>query len=115
MGMYGGCSDNDNISRIRCSQPWSGRRRPGEAVMRRVASEFTDGAHHGEVAQIGFELQFVRRTGSRQFQPNSMNMHMGRNVQAAGMGMQKRHQTLQERQNQKQAVILGILSHGDAF
>jgi phosphoribosylaminoimidazole (AIR) synthetase len=41
-----------------------------------------------------------------------MNMHMGRNVQAAGMGMQKRHQTLQERQNQKQAVIFGILSHG---
>jgi len=44
-----------------------------------------------------------------------MNMHMGRNVQAAGMGVQKRHQTLQERQNQKQAVSLSILSHGDAF
>lgn len=34
-----------------------------------------------------------------------MNMHMRRNVQATGMGMQKRHQTLQERQNQKQAVF----------
>lgn len=44
-----------------------------------------------------------------------MNMHMGRNVQAAGMGMQKRHQTLQERQNQKQAVIFGILLVTDAF
>lgn len=41
-----------------------------------------------------------------------MNMHMGRHVQSAGMGMQKRHQTLQKRQNQKQAVIFGILSHG---
>lgn len=51
--------------------------------------------------------------GSRQFQ--SMVMNMGCNVQAAGMGMQKRHQTLQERQNQKQAVFFGILSHGDAF
>lgn len=54
----------------------------------------------------------MRRMGSRQFQSIGMNMHMGRNMQAAGMGMQKRHQTLQERQNQKQAVILGILSHG---
>jgi hypothetical protein len=44
-----------------------------------------------------------------------MNMHMGHGMQAAGMGMQKRHQTLQERQNQKQAVFFGILSHGDAF
>lgn len=34
-----------------------------------------------------------------------MNMHMGLNVQTAGMGMQKRYQTLQECQNQKQAVI----------
>lgn len=46
-----------------------------------------------------------RMVGSRQFQSIGMNMHMGRNVQAAGMGMQKRHQTLQERQNQEQAVI----------
>ena len=57
----------------------------------------------------------MRRMGSRQFQSIVMNMHMGRNVQAAGMGVQKRHQTLQEGQNQKQAVILIILSHGDAF
>jgi len=40
-----------------------------------------------------------------------MNMHMGRNVQTTGMGMQQRHQTLQECQNQKQAVIQGIFSH----
>jgi len=34
-----------------------------------------------------------------------MNMHMGRNVQTTGMGMQKWRQTLQERQSQKQAEI----------
>ena len=47
----------------------------------------------------------MRRMGSRQFQSIVMNVHLGRNVQAAGMGMQKRHQALQERQNQKQAVF----------
>lgn len=47
----------------------------------------------------------MRRMGNRQFQSIVMNMHMGCNVQAAGMGMQKRHQTLKERQNQEQAVI----------
>ena len=54
----------------------------------------------------------MSRMGSRQFQSISMNMRMGRNVQAAGMGMQKRHQTLQERQDQKQAVMMDIISHG---
>jgi hypothetical protein len=32
---------------------------------------------------------------SRHFQAIVMNMHMGRGMQAAGMGMQKRRQTLQ--------------------
>lgn len=41
-----------------------------------------------------------------------MNMHTGRNVQATGMGMQKRRQTLQKRQNQQQAVMMDIFSHG---
>lgn len=54
----------------------------------------------------------MRQTGSRQLQPIIMNVHMRRNMQAAGMGMQKRRQTLQERQNQKQIVILVVLAHG---
>ncbi|MDP3482875.1 MAG: hypothetical protein Q8S05_06145 [Sulfuricella sp.] len=57
----------------------------------------------------------MRRMEGRQLQSIVMNMRMGCNVQAASMGMQKRHQALQERQDQKQEVMIGILSHGDAF
>lgn len=53
----------------------------------------------------------MSRMESRQFQSIVMNMHMGRNVQTASMGMQQRCQTLQERQNQKQEIIQGIFSH----
>lgn len=53
----------------------------------------------------------MRQVGRRQLQLIVMNVHMRRNMQATGMSMQKRHQTLQERQNQKQEVILSILSH----
>ena len=47
----------------------------------------------------------MRRMESQQFHSISMNMRIRRGMQAVGMGMQKRHQTLQERQNQKQAVF----------
>jgi hypothetical protein len=40
-----------------------------------------------------------------------MDMRIGRNVQAACMGMQQRHQALQEYQNQDQAIISEIVSH----
>jgi len=79
--------------------------------MRRVTPEFTGDAHHGEVTQIGLEFKFMRRMESRQFQSIGMNMHMRRNVQAAGMSVQKRRQTLQECQDQKQAVISSVFSH----
>lgn len=80
--------------------------------MRGVALEFAGGAHYGEVARIGLELQLVGQIRYRQFQSIVMDMHMGRNMQAASMGVQKRRQTLQECQNQKQEIIMGILSHG---
>lgn len=112
MGKDEGGSGNDNTSRIRRDQPWGNRRRPGETVVRGIAPEFADSAHHGEVARIGLELQIMRRTGSRQGKRMVMNMQMRRYVQAAGMGMQKRRQALQERQHQEQEIILSFLSHG---
>ena len=40
-----------------------------------------------------------------------MDMHMGRDMQAAGMGVQQRHQALQQRQYQNQAEICEVISH----
>lgn len=44
-----------------------------------------------------------------------MDMDMGWHVQAAGMGVQEWHQTLQERQSQEQVKFSRTVSHIDLF
>ena len=70
-----------------------------ESGGKRIALELVRHSNHRGVEKIGAELGAIGGVRGN-FKP-AMQMRTGRNMNAAGMGVQQRHEALQQREHQE--------------